>query len=422
MRRFVLGGSLLLLACRPGEPASATPGRVDAASTRARMKAQILGLIPVMATYRGLPGARPLVVDVTDDEEVLKRVVLASIESEGTPQQRELDRRIEVSLGHRPAGSDTADDLEGLPPSIGGLYDPGSDTLLVDSRGDGGSLEYTMAHEVVHYLQDASFDLERFYGAIGDDYDAALARALLVEGDAQAACYAWETRDRALASTSPATLRRQGAQTLDAVDAFEYPVIGCTQMLSYNYAASTMIATVQTHGWAAVDRAFREPPTTTEQLLHPEKLHSREPAVAISTRPEALTAALPDYAAARHNTLGEATVFCMLAAVVPSDVAGEAAAGWGGGRIVAFQAAGSPQAVPLVLGLLAWDSAADAAEFEPVFRRYLAHMVRGGYVVDRRGSDVVFATAVPPQATSRFAATIWTVLASGADPGQPRVP
>lgn len=63
-----------------------------------------------------------------------------------------------------------------------------------------------------------------------------------------------------------------------------------------------------------------------------------------------------------------------------------------------------------MLGLLAWDDAEEAAEFEPVFRRYLAYMQGGRYVIQRRGADVVFATQVPADAMPRITQMIWAVL------------
>jgi len=420
MRCHALGLYIsLLAACRPGEPASTTPASVDVEATRARTKQRILGLIDVMAHYRGLPRTHPLIVDTRDNEDLLKWIE-ADIRREHTMEELELDRRIEISLGLRPAGS--ADDpLLSLPPSIGGLYDFRSNTLLVNDDLAADEIEYIMAHEVVHYLQDANFDLERLGKSSPGDSDGEAARYLLVEGDAQAACAAWETKDRTLASIKPEVDRRRGHQTLDAEGAFVHPIIGCTQMLSYNYAGSTVTEAIQERGWAAIDDLFREPPTTTEQMLHSDKLIRSEPAIVVSTRAEALTSALPNYTMVRQDNLGEAMIFCMLAAVVPAELSRRTAAGWGGDRIVVLQPSGSMAAIPLVLGLIAWDDANEAAEFEPVFRRYLARIVRGGYVMERRGAEVAFATQVPADARQRFTEKVWAVLTTdvGASPRAP---
>ncbi len=237
----------------------------------------------------------------------------------------ELTRRIEIALGFRPPGPALDGPPGSVPAEIAGMYDPPSGSLLIDANTPADQLEFLVAHEVVHYLQDVNFDLERLLTLIAGDSDAEAARSLLVEGDANAACAAWEADDRTLAASDPAAMRRQGDETLDAESTFDYPVLGCMIMLAYNYAPITMIQLVRERGWTAADAALRDPPTTTEQMLHVSKLIAREPAVAIAARPGAL--ALPGYAAVRQDTLGEAALFCALAAVAPTARASAAAAG-----------------------------------------------------------------------------------------------
>ncbi|MCY0989670.1 hypothetical protein OV203_21205 [Nannocystis sp. ILAH1] len=293
--------------------------------------------------------------------------------------------------------------------SLAGMYHPPSRSLWIDAGAE--SFEFIVAHEGVHFLQDMHFGLDRFLAPIAGDSDAELARTLLVEGDANAACIAWESGERDLASTSPETLRERGVQVLDAEEeAFDDPVLGCIHMLPYNYAPSTIVELVHERGWTAIDALYRDPPATSEQMLHPAKLSAREPAIPIAAHPERLAGALPRHTSVRQDTLGEARLFCMLAAVVPSERASAAAAGWGGDRIVVLETSDSRDLAPLVLGLIAWDGPDEAAEFEPVFRQYLEEKLPGRYQLERRGRDVLFATQVPTDAPATLLAHAWNVF------------
>lgn len=181
-------------------------------------------------------------------------------------------------------------------------------------------------------------------------------------------------------------------------------------MLPYNFAASTMVQVVRERGWTSVDALFRDPPATTEQMLHTAKLYSREPAISISARPELLTRALANYAVLRQDTLGEAQILCMLADVASSAVARTAASGWGGDRLVILERGSDHASAPVVLGLIAWDRDREAAEFEPVFRRYLEGKSSGQYLLQRRDVRVVFAMQVPPDDLASVSEVMWAVF------------
>jgi len=98
-------------------------------------------------------------------------------------------------------------------------------------------------------------------------------------------------------------------------------------------------------GWAAVDAAWRELPTTTEQILHPEKYLAREPAEAIAVPPAPPGG--PDKLLYR-DALGEQALRIVLEEWVPKSTAAEAAAGWAGDQLAVF-ASGDRRAVAIHL-------------------------------------------------------------------------
>lgn len=412
--------TLLLLACRPRP----SEGRVSDASApkglgRAQVAKMAHGLVDVMAQFRGLQGSQSLTVETMSGDEVKRRAERA-IRAAYSHDDLTLTRRIEISLGFRPSGRSADGPAGSVPVVIGGMYDHISKALWIDATGEAEQLEWMIAHEIVHYLQDSNFDLGRLTAPIPGDSDAELARNFLVEGDAQAACFAWETSDRTLSSTSPELLRSQGDGVLDAEGVFDHPAIGCINMLPYNYAAATIVQTVRTRGWTAVDELFRDPPSTSEQMLHAEKMLLQEKPVTISANTAALKAALPGFVVVRQDTLGEAKLFCMLAAVVSSAQARAAAAGWGGDRILVLQTGQPDASIPVVIGFIAWDEPSEAVEFQPVFRQYLEATSRGRYAMQRRDSRVIFVLQLPSASAEGLSEAAWAMFHVEGPPGSAR--
>lgn len=323
--------------------------------------------------------------------------------------------RIESSLGILPVGADGERILlDMLELGVMGIYEPKNKSMLIGTHVSEAQLDMVVGHEIAHGLQDMHFDLQRLQQPIRGDSDAETARTFLVEGDAQAAYLAWVSGPQGLQAISPDVLRVQGDQTLSLASALEHPVLIRSLQLPYTDGAATVAELVRSKGWAAVDALYRELPTTSEQMLHLDKLLAREPATAISIELKPLAAALPDHALVWQDTIGEATFLCMLADVESAFTARAAAAGWGGDRLLVFDRKGKPDAAPLTVSVVAWDTEADAVEFEAPFREYLKQKMPGRFLLQRRGAKVLFATEVPPDLLPALARDAWTAFYFGA--------
>jgi hypothetical protein len=118
-------------------------------------------------------------------------------------------------------------------------------------------------------------------------------------------------------------------------------------------------ALYQRGGWAAVDRAYRDPPTSTEQLLHPERY--------LSDRDRPQPVAVPDVSGRLGGgwrrgvevSFGELDARLLLQGELAVATAADAAEGWDGGRLRTFQR-GNRTALAL---RTVWDSSAEAAQF-----------------------------------------------------------
>jgi hypothetical protein len=139
-------------------------------------------------------------------------------------------------------------------------------------------------------------------------------------------------------------------------------------------------------GWKAVDALFAAPPVSTEQVLHPEKLAAREAPVPVTLPADLASKIGPGWTADPDDTIGEFQLREWLTALgVAQAQAGTAAAGWGGDRVGYVM---GPDGRWLLMLVTAWDTPADAAEFQAAADTALATAGHPG-VTKTQGGDVV---------------------------------
>ena len=140
-----------------------------------------------------------------------------------------------------------------------------------------------LAHELTHALQDRRLDLVPRMKALKESSDALLALEAFLEGEATVVMM-----DALLAKLPPETKDLFGADTLSnmlsglaagttSVDGSEgVPDFFVKEML-FPYVSGTawIEAKRAGAGWTPVDAAYKSPPTTTAEILHPERTAAR---------------------------------------------------------------------------------------------------------------------------------------------------
>ena len=145
------------------------------------------------------------------------------------------------------------------------------------------------------------------------------------------------------------------------------------------------------HPWSAVDALWRDPPASSEQVLHREKYDACEAPIAV---PDSILPALPGFDRPRAtDVLGELVVRAWLAKTLDPELAARAAAGWGGDRaglypVTAASASppdgGAPVAsTPALAWLTIWDDTGEADDFARA-----AESAAGAANVQHRGEAV----------------------------------
>lgn len=322
--------------------------------------------------------------------------------------QMRFEQKVYSHLGLLPPGSDILGTLlDMLEEQAWGYYDPDTDTFYVLDDMPRGMAPMIMAHELTHALDDQHFGIDQMLEKAQGDDDRQSAMSAVVEGSGTLVMSVFLIREIGAGRLKPEALlefekteagraeRLKQAPPLLQRSLVAPYILGQAFLLRGNPMG--MIAGIQPQD---VDRAFREPPTSGEQILHPEKYWDaakKDPPRAM-TLPELSSALGGGWSLVAEGTLGE-IVLAILVGVDrlnlqsveianPASWTNEAASGWGGDLYHHY--VNGPKSVTILATL--WDTEHDAEEFEkglrPVegrqaWRRGEAVVLAGGDAADR---------------------------------------
>jgi hypothetical protein len=218
---------------------------------------------------------------------------------------------------------------------LAGFYEPADGTMYMAADLDEDNAFATLAHELVHALQDQYWDLGPHSKYVPGQDDRSSAFSALAEGDATSAM-----ADVLIGQANA------GATALDMPDElFAQQIIGgmsggptstAPHVMRAALAAPYIDGTLFVHalrrkgGWHAVNLAWDNPPKTTEQILHVQKWEASEPALIISD-PTFETLG-PGWRVAEADTYGELGVRLAFGEWLGATASATLASGWGGDR------------------------------------------------------------------------------------------
>ncbi len=301
---------------------------------------------------------------------------------------------------------------------IAGYYDPREERMvLIDKsagmRTSGGMFpmelvsqwlitsaglsleEILLAHELTHAVQDQHFDLLSLPIETLDPEDGTSAVKALIEGDATLVMFDY-------------MLALQGLDVTDAPELSESlhawvknPLVRGFSMFQpvprylmdnllfpYVYGFDFVLHLKLRGGWEGVNRAYREIPVSTEQILHPEKYFDEIDLPTIITL-SALPEELFEWQAIERNTLGEFNISLLLDGYLPAADAKIASSGWDGDRFVLFEHfrnSDSQKQNLLLAWYTTWDSEKESRDF---FHKYAMFLEK------RYGGDKTESSSIP---------------------------
>ena len=284
----------------------------------------------------------------------------------------------------------------------GAYYDPAAKKFFLVMVPDSELMLDTMsAHELTHALADQHFDLQQFLEPKGKhlDDDASSARRFVAEGDATFTMLLYSLSDTLGGHLAPAMMaavrkqvenfaaqdlasftemtKKQGAgfgaidpEIKASIDAMADLPAAVLVPLVASYTKGSLVAmTAWEHGgWRAVDELYKDPPESTEQVLHPatklfpKREHPRHVALA-ATKDTVLV----------QEVMGELLWWVYFHLWTPA-LADEASQGWGGDRYRVVRR-GDGKLVGTIATV--WDTKDDAAQFAAAYRQSLTARFAG---------------------------------------------
>jgi len=320
---------------------------------------QLRGLRPTSPTHRQLLSA-----------EELQQELLKVLQQDYSPQEAEDDARVLALLGLLEPGFDLWTLYQDLySEQVLGFYDATREQMSILSDADFDILErLTYAHEYVHSLQDQAFDYQDHLNyddaACEANGDRCFAIQSLLEGDAMLLQAQW--------LRTYATIADIGG-LFDLNSTLETPVFSSapefiqqSMLFPYEQGGDFVLSFYRQGLWAAVDEVYRNPPLSTEQILHPRRYPDDVPIV---LELPAFDGVLPsEWREIERSTLGEWQLNMMLSQFLPSATVDRAVEGWGGDSYIAiYDDALDRSAIVLVT---AWDTTSDATHFYNAMREY----------------------------------------------------
>jgi hypothetical protein len=286
----------------------------------------VLDIEKFVEQERGLTFKQKVDVTLVGDAE-FQQMLLSDFDT----QQRSLleEQQVLDALGLVPAGFDVAKEEKSLLSiAVLGFYDTKTKRLVVRATSITPFSREVLAHELTHALDDQWFDLNRLQLDNADDESGYGFRAL-AEGNARrvedAYVASMSASDQAQAIFEQANLLSQHPELRNL------PQIMLTLAQSpYDDGSGFVQTLLETGGQARLDAAFRVPPTTSEQILDPQRYIAGE-------GPVPVPAPTADAAPENVGVLGELLIREMLFAEVPAAAEVQrAVTGWGGDSYVTW--------------------------------------------------------------------------------------
>lgn len=307
---------------------------------------------------RGLRFLKPVKVAVLSDAAFRRSL------SGGEPTEQsgaDIANGVLRALGLLEAGESPGPTADLDPDTVAGFYDTDTKELVVRGTHLTPFVRQVLVHELTHALDDQHFDLDPF---MADD-ETAMAFEALVEGDAVI------LESRYLESLPEAERQAAAAEEDAAFGGGAGPrvpdIVAELGAFPYRDGPRLVAALLAAGGPGRLDAAFRAPPASTAEVLHPELFldgPGRAPVPPVAA----------DGRVIDEGVLGEVVLRLVLAGSLPRDRAAKAAAGWAGDHYVAWTAGrrtclratvvmdNAVEAAELAAGLRQWAGAAvDAA-------------------------------------------------------------
>lgn len=253
---------------------AATAVHLSQPSAEDRVLERLPELIAFVEQERGLQMRRDVPVDVLADAAFVR----ALHEGEVEPDDDAPDLGATyAALGLLDEGADLGEEVTAsLDETVTAFYDPHAERVVVRAGLAGQELDGVLVHELTHALDDQWFHTGR--DSLYDLTERGLAFSSLLEGSALRVELAWWERqpfDEDVELEDPEPQDQDPAEEPDV----DVDVVEADLDFPYSAGLALVDALLAEGGQERLDEAFRFPPLTSEQVLHPELMGTGWPVV-----------------------------------------------------------------------------------------------------------------------------------------------
>lgn len=314
-----------------------------------------------------LPVKAPLKKSLRSRDEI-RGFVIREMNEEREQAKWYADQKALETFGLIPRGFDLKKFLADLlTEQIAGLYDPKAKEFYIADWIDLKDQRMVMSHEMVHALQDQSFDIEAWADAAKPNDDAELARHSVLEGAAIVGMLDFMLREQKMRAKDLPDLQpfiRAGMLSeLEKNPELKRAPGYIRDTLLFPYLEGTSFAqrVLRERGsWEEFHKVFSSAPSSTQEILHPDLYLGGAPVPRISLA-AAVQAVPPPWKKLDETTLGEFGLRCLLKEFLKENRALELSPAWAGDTYAVFEHQKSRQV--LLLFRLRLASPQDAARF-----------------------------------------------------------
>jgi hypothetical protein len=242
-----------------------------------------------------------------------------------------------------------------LSEQVAAFYDQHQHKLFMyeDASLENAQNRVVLAHELTHALQDQHFGLKRMPLEIKNNDDRAEAASALVEGDATLVMseFMLKNMSRQMFKDSMLASFTQNMKQLETAPRYLREMLVFPYLRGQDFCA----ALFGQGGYEAVSKAYAHPPSSTSQILHPQKYLSSPPEEPIAIEWPELN--VKGHLPTADNTVGEMGSRILFSEWLDAATGELASTGWRGDRYL-YYADGEA-----LLWKTIWASAREAAAF-----------------------------------------------------------
>jgi hypothetical protein len=344
---------LLLLACSgsktqapPAEPTPVVGSSRPAAKTEAdprdpppneRETKHVAKTLARVSEIRGIKSTRTVPGVRLGRDELIARVKEKALR-EYPPEALKREGQLLQLVGFAPPTFDYLGEMmKLLEAQLEGFYEPKNGTMYLAADLHGKEAQATLAHELVHALQDQKWDLRSRSEYKPGKGDETMALAALAEGDATSVMMDFILREQGRnALDLPEDMLRELMQSgVNMGDVKSVPhILRTTLIAPYVDGVAFVHALRRKGGWGQVDKAWDRPPATTEQVLHIDKWEANEKPLEVPV-PSA-NALGAGWKKEDDDSFGELGFALTFEEWMDGDDGRLAASGWGGDRSAVY--------------------------------------------------------------------------------------